>query len=148
MRGGPQRGHRADPADIPDLVVWDPRENRVVGNVVEDSRLADLAVGSIEDVSGLGNCFSANTFATSAPLDVEALAPCDGEGSGGDWSAGALDLLALMTAVPPPSGDYKMTPVPARQPTMPDAETAPARPATDVPDPVDVDAIQVPDRPS
>jgi hypothetical protein len=138
----------ADPADIPDLVVWDPRENRVVGNVVEDSRLADLAVGSIEDVSGLGNCFSANTFATSAPLDVEALAPCDGEGSGGDWSAGALDLVGLMTAVPPPSGDYRTTPVPGPQPTMPDAESAPARPATDVPTAVDVDAIEVPERPS
>jgi hypothetical protein len=137
----------ADPADVPDLVVWDPRDNRVVGNVVEDSRLADLAVGSIDDVSGLGNCFSDNTFASSAPLDVEALAPCDGEGSGGDWNAGALDLLALMTAVQPPSGDYKTTPVPGPQPTMPDADSAPARPATDVPTTVDVDAIQVPERP-
>ena len=81
----------------------------------------------------LGNCFAGNTFATSAPLDVEALAPCEGEGSGGDWSAGALDLLALMTAVQPPSGDYKATPVPGPQPTMPDAESAPARPATDLP---------------
>jgi hypothetical protein len=137
----------ADPADIPELVVWNPRENRVVDNVVEDSRVADLAVGSVEDVSGLGNCFAGNTFATSAPLDVETLAPCEGEGSGGDWSAGALDLLALMTAVQPPSGDYKVTPVPGPQPTMPDAESAPARPATGAPTAPDVDAIEVPDRP-
>ena len=137
-----------DPAEIPDLVIWNPRENRVVGNVVEDSRLADIAVGSLDDISGLGNCFAENVFATSAPLDLEALAPCEGEGSGGDWQAGALDLVALMTAVAPPSGDYKVTPVPGPQPTMPDAADAPARPATDVPTDVDLDAIAVPDRPA
>jgi Right handed beta helix region len=137
-----------DPSEIPDLVIWNPRENRVVGNVVEDSRLADIAVGSLDDISGLGNCFAENVFATSAPLDLEALAPCEGEGSGGDWQAGALDLVALMTAVAPPSGDYKVTPVPGPQPTMPDAENAPARPATDVPTDVDLDAIAVPDRPT
>jgi hypothetical protein len=31
---------------------------------------------------------------------------------------------------------------------MPDADTAPARPATDVPRAVDVDAIEVPAKPS
>ncbi|HEY7072763.1 MAG TPA: right-handed parallel beta-helix repeat-containing protein [Acidimicrobiales bacterium] len=138
----------ADPADIPDLVIWEPRGNTVVGNVVEGSRLADLAVGSVDDVSQLGNCFSDNTFATTAPLDLEALAPCEGDGSGGDWTAGALDLISLMTAVQPPSGDYKTSPEPPAQENMPDAATAPARPATDVPVRVDLDAIQVPARPS
>jgi len=138
----------ADPADIPALVVWEPRGNKVIDNVVENSRLADLALGSVDDVSGLGNCFSGNTYATTAPLQLEALAPCEGEGSGGDWTAGALDLVALMTAVQPPSGDYKVSPEPGPQPTMPDADTAPPRPATDVPFAVDIDAIQVPARPS
>jgi len=138
----------ADPATLPDLLVWNPRDNRVVGNVVSDSRLADLAVGSLEDVSQLGNCFADNTFDTSAPLDVEALAPCEGEGSGGDWTAGAIDLVALMTAVQPPSGDYKTTPVPEAQENMPEADTAPGRPATEGPPEVDLDAIEVPERPS
>jgi hypothetical protein len=138
----------ADPADIPDLVIWEPRGNKVTGNVVEDSRLADLALGSGGDPSQLGNCFSENNFATTAPLELEALAPCEGDGSGGDWTAGALDLISLMTATQPPSGDYKTSPEPPAQPTMPDAATAPARPATDVPATVDVDAIQVPARPS
>ena len=138
----------ADPADIPALVVWEPRGNKVIDNVVENSQLADLALGSVDDVSGLGNCFSGNTYATTAPLQLEALAPCEGEGSGGDWTAGALDLVALMTAVQPPSGDYKVSPEPGPQPTMPDADTAPPRPATDVPFAVDIDAIQVPARPS
>jgi hypothetical protein len=137
----------ADPATLPDLLIWNPRDNRVVGNDVSDSRLADIAVGSLEDVSQLGNCFADNTFATSAPIDLEALAPCDGEGSGGDWTAGAVDLVALMTAVQPPSGDYKSTPVPGPQDNMPDADSAPARPATGGPPEIDLDAIEVPERP-
>jgi Right handed beta helix region len=138
----------ADPETIANPLIWDPRDNRVVGNVIEDSRLADIAVGTIGDISELGNCFSDNTFTTSAPLDVEALAPCDGEGSGGDWDAGALDLIALMTAVQPPSGDYKTSPVPEPQENMPDPESAPAAPASGPPRAVDVDAIEVPSMPS
>jgi hypothetical protein len=136
----------ADPGSIPDLLIWNPRDNRVVGNVVEDSRTADIAVGSIDDVSGLGNCFADNEFETSAPQRLEELAPCDGEGSG-DWSAGALDVAGLMLAEQPPSQDYKTSPEPEAQENMPDAETAPAEPATDMPPSVDLDAIEVPERP-
>jgi hypothetical protein len=38
--------------------------------------------------------------------------------------------------------------VPAERESMPDAESAPARPATDGPPEVDVEAIEVPQRPS
>jgi hypothetical protein len=137
-----------DPASVPDLVIWEPRANTVKDNVVEDSRLADIAVGSLDDVSALGNCFSGNTFATSAPLDLEALAPCGAAGSGGDFTAGALDLAALIATVPPPSGDYKASPEPPAQPNMPDAASAPARPAIDVPRTIDLAAITVPAKPA
>src|SRR5918998_5516446 len=137
----------ADPADIPETVLWNPRDNSVVGNVVEDSRLADIGVGSLVDVSGMNNCFADNEISTTAPADLEALAPCEGEGSGGDWADGALDFTPFL-AEKPPSGDYKTSPVPEAQETMPDAESAPARPATDVPPSVDLDAIEVPDKPS
>jgi nitrous oxidase accessory protein NosD len=136
-----------DPSKVPDTVIWNPRDNRVVDNVVEDSRLADLAVGSTEDISQAGNCFSGNTFTTSAPRNVETLAPCEGKGTG-DWSAGALDLGSLIAAVHPPSQDYKTSPAPGPQENMPDAKDAPARPAGHPFEKPDVDSITVPDKPS
>jgi len=138
----------ADPSDVPHPLRWNSRDNRVVGNVVSGSGWADLSVGTIDaDGSELHNCFADNQFASSAPADLEALAPCDGEG-GGDWSAGALDVAALIGTQRPPARDYKVAPVPAEHESMPDAESAPARPATDGPPEVDVEAIEVPQRPS
>ena len=136
-------------------VVWNPFENRVIGNVVEGSGAADLAVGTVdllqtgETTDTLDNCFSDNTFGTSAPASIEQLAPCDAEGSG-DWNAEPLDLLTLLgsPAEAPPEDAYKSTPEPGDQPNMPDAATAPAQPATNVPFDVDVDAIEVPAKPS
>lgn len=137
------------------VVIWNPFDNQVIDNVVEDSRVADLAVGT-EDLLGtgettdtLGNCFAGNTFAVTAPASLETLAPCEGTGSG-DWSAGKLDLLGLLgsPAEAPPEDAYKTTPEPEDQPNMPDAATAPARPATDVPKAIDLDSIEVPSRPT
>ena len=130
-------------------VIWPAADNRVIGNDVSGSGLGDLAFG---DLSGEGpasenNCFSDNTFTTSAPAAIETLAPCTGTGSG-DPKAGALDLVALIASERPPSGDYKVTPEPAPQPNMPDAESAPARPARDVPMAVDLDAIVLPSKPT
>ena len=139
-----------DPADLA-LVLWDAMQNRIVGNVVSNSGLADIGVGSLQpDIAGLGNCFSGNTITTSAPAQVEALAPCDGEPTATDWAAGALDLGALIASERPPSVDYETapTPDPPAQPSMPDAATAPAQPATNVPYLVDLDAITVPERPA
>ncbi len=137
----------ADPADIPSSLVWDASGNRVVGNVITDSRVADLAVATLgTDPAGLDNCFSGNQYASSAPTGVETLSPCEGGGDG-DWSAGALDLAALHADERPPGGEYSTTPVPPPQPTMPNAASAPARPAADGPPDVDVDAINVPERP-
>jgi hypothetical protein len=140
----------ADPADL-ELVLWDSAQNRVVGNVVSGSGLGDIAVGTLsDDPASLQNCFSDNTFETSAPLDLEVLAPCDGDApAGGDWSAGAFDLVSLIATEQPPSVDYETapTPEPPDQPNMPDAATAPARPATGGPMSIDLDAIEVPARP-
>lgn len=129
--------------ELPDLILWPAGDNVIRDNVVEDSRMADLGLGFGE---AMGNCFAGNTYATTAPLDLEAIAPCGGT-SGGDFTAGALDLGAIVSREKPPSTDYKLTPVPPDQPVMPDAADAPARPATDVPPSIHVDAITVPERP-
>ena len=136
----------------PELLLWDAYDNVVTDNVVEDSRVADLAFAAVS-VAGtsLGNCFAGNTFTSSAPTDLEALAPCEGEGEG-DWTAGALDLGAQVAAAEdaPPSVDYETADLPELEDfeNMPDAAAAPAAPATDMPPAVDVDAITVPDAPT
>ena len=143
------------PAEAPGLVLWNASGNRVVGNVVSDSRLADLASATLEDpakgitTESLDNCFSDNTFATSAPANIEELSPCDGDGSGGDFSVGALDLVTLVASQPPapPKDAWKITPAPPAQETMPDPEGTPAE-RFDGPEVPDVDAVEVPVRPS
>jgi hypothetical protein len=108
--------------------------------------VADLGAGTVgADIATLGNCFSNNEFAVTAPRMLEALAPCDGTGSG-DWNDGALELGSWLTEEHPPSTDYKTSPEPPPQENMPDAATAGPRPATDVPMTVDLDAIEVPER--
>ncbi len=142
----------AEDAD-PGLVLWHPFGNSFRGNVVEGSGVADLASATLEGdgitVEGLDNCFSDNTFTSSAPEDIEVLSPCDGEGSGGDWSKGALDLVPLIAeqAPKPPKDTYTKTPVPEAQENMPNARTAPAKKFTG-PDKPDVDAIEVPKKPT
>lgn len=144
-------GEPPNAAELPDFLLWPAEGNTIRDNVVSDSRIADLATGDAgaSDTPDGGNCFSGNTFATTAPTDLEKKAPCGGEPSG-DFTEGALDLGVLMSAEHPPSVDYKTAPIPEPPPqaNMPDAATAPPRPATDVPPRVDVDAITVPKRPA
>jgi len=136
----------------PGFVLWHPYDNSITDNVVEGSGLADLVTATIEDdtvtLESLGNCFSGNTFTSSAPEELETLAPCEGTGTG-DWSKGAFDLIPLIADQPPapPDDAYQNTPEPGEQETMPDATTAPAEKFT-APAKPDVDAIEVPDKPS
>jgi hypothetical protein len=142
------------PIEIPEgSVLWDALQNTVVDNVVTNSGEADLAVASAGgDISTFGNCFAGNEFATSAPTDVEQLAPCEGEGSGGDWTAGDLNVVRWIAeqADLPPEVPWQEAPLPelGEHENMPDAETAPAKPATDVPYAVDLDAITTPELPA
>lgn len=132
-------------------ILWNSYRNEVTGNVVTGSGEADLAVAAAEgDPSGFGNCWAGNEFTTSAPLALEELAPCGGAGSG-DWTAGDLGVARWVVeqAGLPPEVPWQrvMLPKLGRHDHLPDAATAPARPATDVPTPVDLDAIQVPQLP-
>lgn len=137
-------------------MVWSPWDNRVIGNVVEGSGVADIAVGAVsvlpdsDSVEELRNCFSGNTYSTAAPTALESLAPCDATPTATDWKTGELNAIAvfLVQSAKPEEDAYKTTPVPAEQPNMPDATTAPAQPATDVPEKVDLASIAVPDKPA
>ena len=132
-----------DPETLPDLLLWNAEDNEVRGNVVRRSGLADIGFGSLDATDGLGNCFTGNDFTTSAPLALEQLAPCDGEPTATDWTAGAVDLVALIASERPPPGDYRRTPIPAAQADMDDPEGAPFAPFSG-PEPVDIDSITVP----
>ncbi len=146
----------ADPDSL-DSIFWKPLNNRVVGNVVEGSGVADIAVSAVTpdlaliDPTTLGNCFGGNTFTTSAPTDVEGIIPCDGEGNGADWMLGDLNVVSWLADVEaaPSSVDYSTapTPEPLVLDGMADPATAPARPATNMPPKVNLDAIAVPTRP-
>ena len=143
-----------DEADIPGTVIWNATGNRVVGNVIENSGLADIASATIAlnpddpSTAELDNCFSDNTIETSAPTDLEALAPCDGDGNGGSFDDGALDLLVLINEQPdaPAKDSYKSTPEPEDQESMPDPLTTPWK-KFEAPTKPDVDAIKVPAKP-
>lgn len=136
-------------------LLWDSAENIVRGNVLEDNRRADIAVASAgTDLRTLANCFSGNQFSTSAPLDLERLAPCDADfDDSGDWTAGDLNVISWLddVATAPPSVDYQtaiLPDPPTDLPSMPDAATAPAVPAASGPPAVDLMAIVVPERPA
>jgi hypothetical protein len=131
-------------------VLWPPQRNKVTENVVERSGVADLAVGTLDDmtIAALDNCFNGNTVSTSAPTDLQAMSPCGGTGNGADPNNGALDLVALMASPRSAKGDYKTQPEPPAQANMPDPTTAPARPAIDVPMKIDLTMVTTPAAPA
>jgi hypothetical protein len=126
-----------------DSELWPVEGNQIRDNEVTGSGMADLATF---DEPGSGNCFAGNTFDVSAPVEIERLLPCEGEGEG-DRDEGALDLAALANLEDKPeSGDYREQPVPEAQESMPDADSAPWEAAGPPPE-VDLAAIEVPDGP-
>jgi hypothetical protein len=146
------------PEESPGFVLWPGTGNSIIGNVVSDSGLADIAQGTLpeggqtlgEAIEALNNCFSDNEITTSSPKNLQELAPCEGEGSGGDFADGALDITVLVADQPPAPDNstvYKTTPEPPAQETMPDPETAPA-PIFQGPEKPDLDAITVPEKPT
>jgi hypothetical protein len=135
----------ADKASLPGTVLWDPVGNRVEGNTVSSSGIADLAFGTLAGSGDpLDNCFTGNTFSTSAPSSIETTMACSSPS--GSWT-NTLDLVALIASARPDSGDYKVQPVPPAQPNMPDATTAPGQPAVNLPAKIDLDSIPLPAKP-
>ena len=137
--------------EVPESLLWDAWDNSVIGNDVSDSRVADLGVAGVGvETSTLRNCWSGNIFTTSAPADIETLAPCGATGTG-DWNASPLDVLSWIADAEtnPPSVDYQTAPLPDPPVLdgMADPENAPVEPARS-PRAVDIDAIVVPAKPA
>ncbi len=143
------------PDEVPEVLIWDSYDNSVTGNVVSDSGLADLGVAGVGAPTGsLRNCWAGNTVSTTRPADLETIAPCGGEALPADdpaWEVDPLDVVAWLAEVDsqPPAVDFAeavLPPLPDLE-DMPDAATAPAVPARNVPFAVDLDAIGVPPAP-
>ena len=138
---------------MPETLLWDPWENAVIGNVVSDNRVADLGVAGVGvDTSTLGNCFAGNIFTTSAPTDIETLAPCGGDRLAATGTARRSTSLSWLADAEtnPPSVDYQTAtlPDPPDARGMADPATRARRAGSRPPRTVDLDAIAVPAKPA
>jgi hypothetical protein len=145
------------PSSVPEgALLWNAIGNSVMGNVVTNSREADIAVASAEALtSALDNCVAGNEAGTYAPTALAELAPCDGEPTStdpaADWATGDLGVVRWLgeQATLPGEVDWKEAPLPelGTHANMADPATAAPLPANDIPPSIDLDAIQVPGLP-
>jgi Right handed beta helix region len=113
--------------------------NRVEGNVLSDNGtdLAFYAPGALE-LPASGGCFTGNTFESSEPADIEGKLLCDSP-------TDKIQSDGSRFAKSGPEGvDYRKIALPAPQPNMPDALTAPAVPASSAVPKIDLATIKVP----
>ena len=111
---------------------WPAHRNVIRENRIVRSGRADLALGG---PASFGNCFAGNQYASAAPAGLELLHGC----SGLRLPLG-FDPLPLVSTVGYRGltvghrqfPDWRHQPVPPPQPVMPNAATAPARPAVRV----------------
>ncbi len=133
-------------AELPSPLLWPAMDNIVRGNVITDSRTADLIIAqAMED----NNRFCDNEHTSSIPADLETLAPCDGDLADlGDEGLAKFAEIAFREGRLP-SGDYETYEYePQRDlPGMEDPLNAPAVPADAIVIDVDLDSIGVPDMP-
>jgi Right handed beta helix region len=120
----------------------------VIDNVVRNNYVrgaeggTQLALALLDSSDTLGNCFEDNDFETSLPEDLQTVAPCEGTPQTG---FATVDQYIDRFVPGPPFIPYEDVPAPAYEfDSMPDAATAPARPATDIPMALDVDTIERP----
>jgi plastocyanin len=113
--------------------LWTSSGNRVVGNVVEGSGRADLALAG---PAGGGNCFQDNRARTSIPVGLQAFQRCSGPRlplrMDLSTTLASLGQVAEANTGAYPANRPEDQPVPQAQAQLPDAAGAPARPAVDV----------------
>jgi len=138
--------------EIPEQLLWEPFGNSIRENTITDSRVADIGIEAVSELTGsLENCVIDNVSQTSAPAALATLAPCGGDSVPADdpaWLEQPLNVLTWLAdaETAPPAVDYEIAelpPIPDLD-DMPEAATAPAEPATNVPFPIDTDSITTP----
>jgi Phospholipase_D-nuclease N-terminal len=113
--------------------LWTSSGNRVVGNVVEGSGRADLALAG---PAGGGNCFQDNRARTSIPVGLQAFQRCSGPRLPLRMDL-STTLASLGQVAEANTGAYPVNrpedqPVPQAQAQLPGGAGAPVRPAVDV----------------
>jgi hypothetical protein len=125
--------------------IWTSSGNRVVGNVVEASGRADLALAA---PAGDGNCFQANQARTSIPVGLQAFQRCTGLRLPLRMDP-STTLASLGQVAEANTGAYPVNrpedqPAPPPQEQLPGGAGAPVRPAVGVFAAHRVDLAQVP----
>lgn len=125
--------------DMPDG--YKPENNKVTNNTLRDNTY-DLVYLPVNFPSTLfGNCFQDNDATTSFPKNLQDNAAC----GGADFDFG--DLSSVISEIPatPADVDWKTVKAPGPQANMPDATTAKAVPAKNVPMKIDLASITTPE---
>jgi hypothetical protein len=102
-----------------DRRTWRPSGNRVTGNTVRASGIADLALA---EGAAAGNCFEDNAAATTAPTDLERTHGCGRTTAPGGDAAVSAQLEITTPEAYSRSGDhppYAEMPAPGPQPQEP-----------------------------
>jgi nitrous oxidase accessory protein NosD len=121
---------------IIDAAKFPATSNRIEGNVL-DRNAIDLVYAPSKPVTS-GNCFVGNTFASSSPPAIESALGC------GAAPTTAIKVPAFPLKPSKGGPTYKTTKVPGPQTTMPNAETAPVVPATELIPKVDLASVKLP----
>ncbi len=133
---------------LPDKNFWWPKNNMVRDNTIIGTGFGDLA---IIGPWAPGNVFVGNRHDTWTSPPLAELYHGLAVNVPVVWDLSGVALLLGATADQnfgyPPGSDYRTFPAPGPQPQMPDAIGAPARPAVDVFEKPDLDAIGVPTLP-
>ncbi|MFI8929052.1 right-handed parallel beta-helix repeat-containing protein [Streptomyces sp. NPDC053474] len=140
-------GNRAAGILLSDVQGYPARDNSVRANRVTGNG-TDLVLGT---GAPAGNCFSDDRGATTSPVRLPRAVRCGSQAPADRAEDPAADLgrPALGRARPvqaPPGISFQDVPAPPRQPELPHASSAPARPAVGLPGRVDPAAFPLPAR--
>ena len=138
-------GHLTVGIIVDDLDDYKPTGNEVRGNRLRNNGV-DLSLGGFttpptDSAAAAGNCFAANTFATSVPFDIETLVPCPQHTTTPATPNSARVEIQIPTS--PPEVDYRTVALPPAQPTMPASELSTYPPVTKPPA-ITLDRLVVP----